>query len=280
MKKINKLVYFVLLMVSSIVYASTMNPQEYTNYYIKTLKRLDPTVSVKVVDKFHLEVTSEKSEITASTFLDNAYATYKTDEENLEEITQRYVKNILHVFNAPQEVNPKNIVPVIKDKAYLETLRSMGEGELTIAYESYNKDLDIVYAEDTPERLKYLKTEDLKELNISSTKVRSISIQNLNRILEQNIGLEVLDNCYMLTAGGTFETSLLLAEELWKSRQIKVKGDYVVSIPARGLLFVTGSQNKVGIQTLKIFAKKAETEEAYPITPQLFRFDGEKFVRY
>lgn len=103
---------------------------------------------------------------------------------------------------------------------------------------------------------------------------------NLNRILDQKIGIEAYETCFLLQADGTFETSLILVNEIWKNKMIEVKGDYVVLIPARGLLLVTGSENKAGIELLKTVSRGSQKEAAYPVSSYLFRYDGKKFVRF
>jgi uncharacterized protein YtpQ (UPF0354 family) len=47
-----------------------------------------------------------------------------------------------------------------------------------------------------------------------------------------------------MRAGGQYESSLLLAENIWSSGQIEVDGDVVVAVPAKDALLVTGSGNQ------------------------------------
>ena len=47
----------------------------------------------------------------------------------------------------------------------------------------------------------------------------------------------------MLKAGGDYEASLLLFDDIWRDGQVKVDGDIVVAVPAKDVLLVTGSNN-------------------------------------
>jgi uncharacterized protein YtpQ (UPF0354 family) len=51
----------------------------------------------------------------------------------------------------------------------------------------------------------------------------------------------------MITAGGDYEASLLLFDDIWSGGQIKVEGDIVVAVPAKNVLLITGSQNRKGL---------------------------------
>ena len=276
-----KIIAIALFVCSIGLYAGTLNERAFTDYFIKTLNALDGDIAVKEKGWFHLEVTKGKEEGSVISYLDNAYATYKDDPEHLEEIVTRYAKNVLDMLDPKErQVNIDNLVPVIKDTGYIEEIKKLREGNLTDAFEYYNDELVIMYAEDTPERLKYLQKKDLDDHNLSYEKARKLAVFNLNRILDQKIAVERYEESFLLQADGTFETSLILADEIWKEKMIEVKGDYIVLLPARGLLLVTGSENKAGIELLKTVSKGAQKEAAYPVSPYLFRYDGKKFVRF
>ncbi|MDM5270906.1 DUF1444 family protein [Sulfurovum sp. zt1-1] len=278
-----KIIFIGILSLTTFLSAEVLSDKAFTKYFIKTLKYLDSNVSIQEKGWFHLELSYAKDEGKVTAYLDNAYKAYQEDKGNLEEIVKRYAKNALdglHSYDYDREVNIDNIVPIIKDTTYLDQLKEIREGNLTDAYEVYNKDLVIFYAEDTPERLSFLQATDISSLSISHKDLRALAVKNLNRILAQKIEIEPYEESFILHADGNFETSLILADELWKSRQIEVNGDYIVIVPARGLILVTGSKNKKGIDVLRAVAKGAETEASYPVSSQLFRFNGEKFVRF
>ena len=74
----------------------------------------------------------------------------------------------------------------------------------------------------------------------------------------------------MVTAGGTYEASLLLLDEIWIPNAIAVQGDVVVGIPARDLLLVTGSQTPGGVDKLRQVVNATAQDANYKLTNTLF----------
>jgi uncharacterized protein YtpQ (UPF0354 family) len=146
-------------------------------------------------------------------------------------------------------------------------------------FDDYNAELVIVYAEDSPKNIRYITNEDLKKLTIDRKGLRLLSVQNLKAILPK-IELVGGDGLFMMTAGGDYEASLLLFDNIWKSDQIKVHGDIVVAIPSRDLLLITGSQEKDGLSKAKQIVDKAYEEGAYKLTKSLFVFKNGKFEKF
>lgn len=83
----------------------------------------------------------------------------------------------------------------------------------------------------------------------------------------------------LIDAGGTYEASLLLADELWSGDQFKVDGDIVVAVPARDVLVVTGSHNRTAIARLRTLAAELATGP-YALTAVLYAWRGGKFVKF
>ena len=50
---------------------------------------------------------------------------------------------------------------------------------------------------------------------------------------------------------------------LWSNEQIRVDGDFVVAIPARDVLLVTGSRNLAGIAKLRELAAQMVRDSSY-----------------
>lgn len=67
----------------------------------------------------------------------------------------------------------------------------------------------------------------------------------------------------MLVADGNYEASLLLADEIWQSKQIPVKGDYVVAIPSRDTLLITGSEDVENLAKIKELATSTAKDSPY-----------------
>ena len=69
---------------------------------------------------------------------------------------------------------------------------------------------------------------------------------NLSRLLPKIEIRPGSDGVLLISAGGEFDASLLLADNLWSGGQVKVDGDIVVAVPAKDVLIATGSNNAPG----------------------------------
>jgi len=59
-----------------------------------------------------------------------------------------------------------------------------------------------------------------------------------------------------------------------------VKGDFVIGVPARDMLLITGSNDKANLAGLRKMIKETYEGGDHTISDKLFRWDGKKFVVY
>ena len=158
---------------------------------------------------------------------------------------------------------------MIKDRQWLDelhnTLKARGTPQQRLA-ERYNNELVIVYAQDDPNRMRYLTIQE--DFGLSREALRALAIDNLKRLLPK-IEILVYDEIMLVSAGGDYEASLLLIDEIWTGGQIKVDGDIVVAIPARDTLLVTGSRNRAGLKRMRELTAKAMAQGPYELTDTL-----------
>ena len=195
-------------------------------------------------------------------------------------------KHIDTVANPSREneiVDTASVTPIIKDIAWikeiLEELKSKGAKAPELVYETLNAELIILYAEDSPKSLRYLTPESMTLAKLDQDHLRPLAVKNLRRLII-DIKIHGNNGLFMITAGGTYEASLLLLDELWQGDRMKVDGDYVVAIPARDMLLVTGSNNLPALQKIQSMAKKHREESAYSLTSDLFVYRSGKFVKF
>ena len=84
----------------------------------------------------------------------------------------------------------------------------------------------------------------------------------------------------MLSAGGDYEPSLLLIDDIWSSGQIKVTGDIVVAVPARDVRLVTGSRSRPGLKGIRELATKFRAQGPYGLTDTLFVYRNGRFTKF
>src|SRR5262245_55823814 len=106
-----------------------------------------------------------------------------------------------------------------------------------------------------------------------------LALGNLHRMVPKIEMRRGAEHIFLIEAGGNYEASLLLADGIWSSGQIRVDGDIVVAVPGRDALFVTGSRNRAGIARLRAMAAELASQP-HGLTPALFVYRDGKFVKF
>lgn len=260
-----------------------LTEQEFTDVFIEHIKKENPVLKIK--KKGHLEfLLIGKDDYEQSVFLDNAYKEYKLDTGDLDGIIDKFSKASLETMktHGDDSVDLERIVPVIKDSAYpAEVKQSLKEAgydtsKMDHYYEELNDSLLVLYAVDTVNNIRYLNKDDIEKLELEPNKLREKAIKNLDKILPE-IKKRGSEGVYMVTADGTYEASLLLFDNIWTSENFKVNGDFVIAVPSRDLLLVTGSKDSEGISKISSIAADAIKEASYYLTSELFIRKGDKW---
>jgi uncharacterized protein YtpQ (UPF0354 family) len=270
----------VALMFARVAVAETLSPHEFTEAFAAAATAAMPSAKVVIKGDLYLETRSAGGE-TASTDLRNAYERYRLEPRDLDDVIHRYVALLAHTVSFGDHTPPidrSHILPVIKPTGWVKAVQEQRQStpESQLLTEPFNGELMIVYAEDLPSSMRYLMTRD----DVGDRgKLRALALANLNTLLPKIEMRPGADGVFLIFAGGEYEPSLLLTADIWSSGQIKVDGDIVVAVPAKGLLLVTGSHNQVGIVRMRAIAAKAATWP-YALTPALFAYRGGRFVTF
>lgn len=257
--------------------AGLLSPESFTEEFKTAASAALPDYSVAVVEPLQVNASKAGSE-GATAFLDNAYNEYSRAPENKATVIARYVANFVAITQGPGPVNPEQIVPVIKERGWLKSAGGSIEKSQQVI-EALNRDLIIVYAEDTPEKIRYFAAADLEKAGVRRDKLRELAINNLRRILPP---IEAAQGplISMLTAGQDYVASVLLLEDIWTGGKLDVDGEIVIAIPTRGVLLFTGSQNKDGVKKLREVARQTAADGPYTLTDRLFVYRDGKFQRF
>lgn len=264
--------------------SNVMTPLEFTREFADAMRQSHPGLSVVIVNDLELKIKSADGR-SSTAFLNNAYDMCKLDPKAKADVIRKFITADLETINNPRDgVDRQGIVPVIKDRPWLaetrQALRSRGVEKIPQhVYEDFSPELIVLYAEDSPKNIRYLEPADLEQAKIDRTELRKLACDNLKRLLPK-IESHGTNGFYMLTAGGDYEASLLLLDSIWSGGQIKVDGDFVVGIPTRDLLLVTGSRNSQGIEKLKQMASEASSRGAYRLTEKIFVYRDGKFSEF
>lgn len=264
--------------------SDVLTPRDFTREFAEAYRRAKPGVKVAVVTDLELKVTSADGRDSTS-FLDNAYDTYKQDPKAKGDVIQRYIAAGLEAFETVRDiVDRTRIVPVIKDRPWLDETRQalLGRGAEEVpehVYEDFSRDLIVLYAEDTPNTIRYLEPGDLELAKIERSELKTLATENLKRLLPP-IARHGTNGVYMIAAGGVYESSLLVLDSIWSGGEMEVDGDVVVAVPTRDLLLVTGSRNQPGIAKLRQWVEEASTDGSYRLTQKLFVYRNGRFSEF
>ena len=267
-----------LILVVGAARADLLSPRAFTDAVAAAATAALPTAKVIVAGDLHLETRSAGGEGT-TTDLTNAYNVYRANPSHLDQVIHDYVGVLVESihYDAKQQLDRSRIVPVFKSQRWVDGVRrGVSPQAPQILAEPYNTELAVVYAEDLPNSVRYLNTRD----DVGDrTKLRNLALSNLNRMLAKIEMRPGPDDTWLITAGGDYDASLLLADQVWSSGQIKVDGDIVVGVPLRGALFVTGSHNHAGLARMHAVAGQLAAGP-YGLSPDLFVYRDGKFVKF
>ena len=211
-------------------------------------------------------------------YINNIYVSYKSAPDSISNILSQYVHSTMDIYLGKGKININDVVPIIKPIEYLEEINSMGKepNKFPLISEKYNDQLVIVFAEDKEDKLSYLTSDYLDSFSVSKDSLKAIAYRNLQQKLPE-VTIKGGGGLYMVDAGGVYEASLLLSENMWNKKNFNVSGDLVIAIPSRDFLIVTGSKDTKGIKNVKEMVADWYNKQSYPISEYLYKWTGKNF---
>jgi hypothetical protein len=199
-------------------------------------------------------------------------------EERLEEL-EPFLKSLVDsarsLGTGSRTPGRERVVPLIKDDRFFSEI----DPAFAPASERLVADLSIVYAFDHPHALEIMTEAERVTLGVPAADMRELSVRNLRRLVPE-VGYHGDGTRYMLLAGGNFEASLLLLDEIWTRLAAEVTGDLIACVPARDLMLYTGTGVAGGIESLRRVATRVLTQGAYAISGTLLRWTGDGWETY
>ena len=272
-------VLFSVVAICVAICAEMLTPPAFTQEFARALARTRPSANVSVAGDLKLTI-KETDGLVRNIQLNNAYNEYKLDPQRFDDLIATFSAIFSQSASKEAGLDRTRIVPVIKDRQWLDelhnTLKAGGVAQQHLA-DRFNDELVIVYAQDDPNRMRYLTTQE--DLGLSREELRSLAIANLKRVLPK-IEMGRVGDVALMSAGGNYEASLLLIDDIWSSGQIQVNGDIVVAIPTRDTLLVTGSRSRSGLKLVRELTAKFKAQGPYELTDTLFRYRDGRFTRF
>lgn len=145
---------------------------------------------------------------------------------------------------------------------------------------SFVADLILSYAFDQPTCFTMVAERDLTQLGLDEQGVHDIALVNLRRTISPPQAHQVSEGVFMLTCGGDMEATILLLDEVWQQTEGMVLGELVVAVPARDVVFFTGTENREGLAFMR--SKVSEILEVgdHTLTRSFLVRNGSAWVVY
>lgn len=243
-------------------------------FFAQLQKEIGP-LELESIAELQLVIKHEKGSF--SHHLGNAWAELQQSPNQEEAIIERFVKAARSLYLPEEELNKERIVPVLRGMENAQELMDQN-GDLSdvYAWELYNDALYIFYAIDQENSIRYLKESELQSLGINKSELRELAVANLLNLIP-DMECHGEDGYYMLTAGGNYEASLLLATSIWNQENFPVSGELVTAVPSRDVLLITGSLNKEGLRQMTAAIDEIYNEGSYVVSPNVFAWKQDRF---
>jgi uncharacterized protein YtpQ (UPF0354 family) len=266
--------------------AEPLSREEFTQNFVLAFKAARPGTEIRVRGPLLLEIVDEKGTgVTA--YLENAFVDYRLDPGDLQSIIRTHVADYPSGLPAAgRPVDRSRIVPVVKSRRwiadYAALMKEQGHGDASVAvHDKLNDELVVVYAEDRDKTYRFLVPADVTRLGLDGDRdeLALLARENLARLAPPP---ELYSGPYAhgIRIDGNYEASLILYPEWWEDHPVKVDGDYVIAVPARDILMITGSNNEAGLAQLRALARQVVERESHTIVETLFVFRDGRFTRF
>ncbi len=239
-----------------------LDKKQFTEEYLLVVNKLYPSAKTEISDEMEVRILLPDDEELTS-FLNNAYAEYRSSPEDLESILKNYAESIAFSKElGERKFHRTDIFPVIKDKLYVQQVEEMFKkaNKKGLIYEKLNDTLYVLYAFDTPKAIQFMTEADLDDIDVMKSELRELSKSNLKKSIPE-LKLEGDPaSLAMLVADGTYEASFILFEKIWTKEKFPVKGDIVIYIPTRDVVLITGSEDEINLAKVHDIVYNNENE--------------------
>lgn len=174
------------------------------------------------------------------------------------------------------------IVPMLKQMASLDGAATLAD--LTPADSPVLRplaaDVVVMYAIDRPNRLEYITHKAFDAMGMDLDALHQLAVQNLPRCLDRIQLHDCGDGVIGISAGGTFEATLLLLDELWPRLASHLPGQPLAAIPSRDLIFVIGSEQPRAFELIAARARTPLADRRHELSTSVFIRQGQHWSAY
>lgn len=141
-------------------------------------------------------------------------------------------------------------------------------------------DVVVMYAIDRPNRLEYITHKAFELMGMDLDALHQLAVRNLPRCLDRIELHDCGDGVIGISAGGTFEASLLLLDELWPRLAPHLPGQPLAAIPSRDLIFIIGSAQPRAYELIAARARTPLADRHHALSTAVFIRQGNSWSAY
>jgi uncharacterized protein YtpQ (UPF0354 family) len=230
------------------------------------LREQVPAATIEATGDLDIRITGLPNGKTLNVWLGRAYEEFSKAPGEADEIIVRYVRGALAAADEAA-IELQRIIPTIKSRDWLESQRQATGFDPLV--EPYNADLVIIYAY-YRDGIQYGDRSDFEPLGISGEAIREQALANLRRMIEE-IKVVGSDGCYLLGAGGTLDSSLVLLDEVLEDPRLQISGKPLIGVSDRGSFWVVDDANPWAVFNASTSVAKCYRSEQYAISMNLYQ---------
>lgn len=170
--------------------------------------------------------------------------------------------------DVPPGVAENRVVPLVRSRAFVERTREHNGQVLPVRW--VNSELAVVYAENTLVQLKYFRVPPEQAACWEKHAALQDALSNLSREIKAMEVIESRPGVLMVTLGGNFESSMILAPRVLRKA---VEGRFdplLVGVPNRDMLLVADPQDAEARRALRQVVADSFSKGSNPISDKLF----------
>jgi len=245
-----------------------MEPPAFTDYVAQRFKQGLPGQEITIDGPLTLKVkTAAGQDLQAN--LDNVYSFCQRNGSRCEAAIERYSNGMIEFFKqasvAPQR---SQLRAIVRPAAYVDQMRKMQGGKHQPVVAPLVGDLWTACVVDFPTSVRFLHTNDLSLLGLSSETAMDLAKQNVAAALRPlaSVTRDLPARGIGTITGDPYEASRLLFIDMWAPLAKRLGGKLIVSAPSAETVLYSSGNDPVAVDALKTFARNVAARAQRPIS--------------
>ncbi len=213
-------------------------------------------------------------------YLGNHYAHYLQNPEALDEIIALNAKVVREMAEADGTMTVDNILPIIKDTAFLNNLLSQNhdplpDAETLLLYRPLADNLLVMYVAHMGNVMRSFGAKDMERLGIPDTDaLHSIALANLRHETAGKLRTEHLENSTLtqVITNDDNESALILILDDILANDRQLPANPVFAIPSRDFLALCSSSDHDAVAAMLEIALEVAQNDPYAVSEQLYQY--------